>query len=45
MVYINNIDRAAANVKYELPNMGFRDNAGSQQIFMNGVNFGGEIVF
>lgn len=44
-IYIDNIDRAAAHVKYELPNMGFREDAGSQEILINGVNFGGEIVF
>jgi hypothetical protein len=44
-IFIDNIGRAAANVKYELPNMGFRDDAGTQEILMNGVDVGFDLVF
>lgn len=44
-VFIDGISRAASNVKYELPQMGFRENAGTQNIFINGVNFGFDVVF
>ena len=42
--FIDNIRRASQQVKYELPNMGFRD-GGTQEIFVNGVNFGFEAVY
>ncbi|NOY40937.1 MAG: BBP7 family outer membrane beta-barrel protein [Planctomycetes bacterium] len=43
--FIDNIRRASQQVKYELPNMGFRDGAGTQDIFINGVNFGFDVVY
>ncbi len=43
--FVDNIRRAAQHVKYELPNMGFRENAGTQEIFINGVNFGFDVVY
>lgn len=43
--FVDNIRRAAQHVKYELPNMGFRDGAGTQDIFINGVNFGFDVVY
>jgi hypothetical protein len=43
--FVDNISRAAQQVKYELPNMGFRDNEGNQEIFINGVNFGFDVVY
>lgn len=43
--FIDNIRRASQHVKYELPRMGFRDDAGTQNIFVNGVNFGAEVVY
>ncbi len=45
-IFVDNISRAAAQVKYELPQMGFRDGqAGKQEILINGVNFGAEAVY
>jgi hypothetical protein len=43
--FVDNIRRAAQQVKYELPNMGFREGAGTQEIFINGVNFGFDVVY
>jgi len=42
--FVDNIRRAAQQVKYQLPNMGFR-NGGTQEIFISGVNFGFEAVY
>jgi hypothetical protein len=45
-VFIDNISRSASNVRYELPRIGFRnDQAGDQEIFINGVNIGAELVY
>ncbi|MCC6492254.1 MAG: BBP7 family outer membrane beta-barrel protein, partial [Pirellulales bacterium] len=45
-IFVDNISRAAAQVRYELPQMGFNDGtAGKQEIFINGVDFGVEAVF
>ncbi len=45
-IFVDNISRAAAQVRYELPRMGFRDDqAGKQEIFINGVNFGVDAVY
>lgn len=45
-IFMDNISRAAQQVRYELPRMGFReDQAGEQYIFINGVNMGVEAVF
>lgn len=44
-IFIDNINRSAANVKYELPNMGFRDDVGTQHILLNGVDVGLDLVF
>jgi Putative beta barrel porin-7 (BBP7) len=41
--YAGNIHRAAPSVHYRLPDMGYRD-AGTQDIFINGVDFGVEFV-
>lgn len=43
--FVDNIRRASQHVKYELPRMGFRDDAGTQHIFVNGVNGGVEMVY
>ncbi len=44
-IFVDNIRRSAQHVKYQLPNMGFRENAGTQEIFTNGVNMGFEVVY
>jgi hypothetical protein len=45
-IFADNISRAAAQVRYELPRMGFRpDQAGAQTIFINGADFGFELVY
>lgn len=45
-IFIDNISRSAQQVRYTLPDMGFVDEqAGEQNIFINGVNFGAEAVF
>jgi len=43
-MFINNIRRAANQVRYELPSFGFRD-GGTQDILINGANFGFDVVF
>jgi len=43
-MFIDNIRRAANQVRYELPNFGFRD-GGTQDIFINGVNVGFDVVY
>jgi hypothetical protein len=43
--FVDNIRRASAQVKYELPNMGFRDEEITQDILINGVNFGFDVVY
>ncbi len=42
--FIDSVRRAAQHVKYELPNMGFID-GGRQDIFINGVNLGFDVVY
>jgi hypothetical protein len=45
-IFVPNISRSAAQVRYELPRMGFReDMAGEQHILINGVNFGFEATY
>jgi hypothetical protein len=45
-IFVDNISRAAQQVRYELPRMGFREDQVSQQnILINGVNFGFEAVY
>ena len=45
-IFADNISRATSQVRYELPRMGFRpDQAGAQTIFINGVDFGFELVY
>lgn len=45
-VFVDNISRATNQVRYELPRMGFNDGtAGKQEIFINGVNFGVDVVY
>jgi hypothetical protein len=45
-IFIDNISRSANQVRYELPRFGFRDDqAGKQEILINGVNGGFELVF
>ena len=45
-IFVENISRSANQVRYELPRMGFRDDqAGKQEIFINGMNAGFELVF
>lgn len=45
-LFIDNVSRAASQVRYELPRMGFRDDqAGKQEVFMNGANFGFDVNF
>jgi hypothetical protein len=43
--YVNNIYRSANQVYYNLPNMGFRPDSDTQDIFLNGVNFGFDVVY
>ncbi|MEQ8208714.1 MAG: BBP7 family outer membrane beta-barrel protein [Lacipirellulaceae bacterium] len=43
--FVDNIRRASQHVRYRLPDMGFRDDAGTQNIFVNGVNGGFEVVY
>ncbi len=43
--FVDNIRRSAQQVKYELPNMGFREGAKTQEIFINGVSFGFDVVY
>jgi hypothetical protein len=40
---VGDIHRAAPSVYYRLPDMGYRD-AGTQNILINGVDFGVEFV-
>jgi hypothetical protein len=42
--YAGNIRRAAPSVHYKLPDMGYNDDAGTQTILVNGVDFGVEFV-
>jgi hypothetical protein len=45
-IFVDNISRSANQIRYELPRFGFRDDqAGKQEIFINGVNMGAELVF
>jgi hypothetical protein len=45
-IFVDNISRSANNVRYELPRLGFREEqAGKQEIFINGVNVGVEATF
>ncbi|WP_428305653.1 BBP7 family outer membrane beta-barrel protein [Lacipirellula sp.] len=45
-MFIDNVSRAASQVRYELPRMGFIDDqAGKQNVFMNGANFGFDVNF
>jgi hypothetical protein len=41
--YVGNMHRAAPSVHYRLPDMGYRD-VGTQDIFINGVDFGVEFI-
>lgn len=41
---VDNIRRATQQVNYTLPSVGFRD-GGTQEIFINGVNFGFDVVY
>jgi hypothetical protein len=43
--YVGNIHRAAPSVHYRLPEMGYNDDAGTQTILINGVDFGVEFVY
>ena len=43
--FIDNISRASQQVRYRLPEMGFRPDNRTQEIFINGVNFGFEAVY
>ncbi|WP_145061158.1 BBP7 family outer membrane beta-barrel protein [Adhaeretor mobilis] len=43
--FVDNIRRASQHVRYRLPDMGFREGAGTQDIFINGVNVGVEAVY
>lgn len=42
-MFLHGIRRAATHVKYELPNMGFREGR-KEQLFLNGVNLGVSFV-
>jgi len=45
-MFIDNVSRAASQVRYELPRMGFIDGqAGKQNVFINGANFGFDVNF
>lgn len=43
--FIDNIYRAASHVDYTLPRIGLRSDAGTQEVFINGVNFGFDVVY
>lgn len=43
--YIDNIYRAGNQVSYTLPNMGFKTDNKTQDIFINGVNFGFDVAY
>ena len=43
-LFVDNIRRAAQQVDYTLPSMGFID-GGTQEIFINGVTFGFDVVY
>lgn len=43
--FVDNIARASQQVRYRLPEMGFRTDGGTQEIFISGVNFGFEAVY
>jgi hypothetical protein len=46
LIFVDNISRSSAQVRYELPRMGFREEqVGRQEILINGVNFGFEAVY
>jgi hypothetical protein len=45
-LFIDNVSRAASQVRYELPRMGFIDGQeGKQEVFINGANFGFDVNF
>lgn len=45
-MYIDSVSRASSQVRYELPRMGFIEGAdGEQEVFINGANFGFDVVF
>jgi hypothetical protein len=45
-LFIDNVSRASSQVEYTLPRMGFRDGqAGKQEVFINGANFGFDVNF
>jgi hypothetical protein len=41
---VDNVSRAASVNRWRLPDMGFNP-AGQQEIFMNGADFGVEVVY
>jgi len=43
-IFVDNITRASQVVEYSLPNMGILP-AGQQELFINGVNFGFDVVY
>ena len=43
-IFVDNVTRASEMVVYRLPSLGIRDGGGDQDIFINGVDFGFELV-
>jgi hypothetical protein len=43
--YVGAIHRAAPSVYYRLPDMGYNDDAGTQTLLINGVDFGAEFIY
>lgn len=43
--FVDNITRASQTVNWFLPDLGIRDNAGQQDIFINGADFGFDVIY
>ncbi|MCH7751703.1 MAG: BBP7 family outer membrane beta-barrel protein [Planctomycetes bacterium] len=44
-IFVDNITRASQMVRWALPDMGILEGSGKQEIFINGVNFGFDVVY
>ncbi len=43
--FVDNITRASQMVRWALPDMGIREGSGNQEIYINGANFGFDVVY
>ena len=43
--FVDNITRASQMVRWALPDLGLLEGSGKQDIFINGVNFGFDVVY